>query len=228
MDDLQGTNGTELRTTQAPSQAPLQNRQELQHVDHKSTNASHHCISSRLPKCVQYLHLCLLCTRFMTLAPIPGSKFSSKPHSYQTCAVCCQQTVALCEMPEKKILKKWMSIHIRSVKVEDVFNYLVQCTPRPQMNTVRAHAVTKTRLRFTHAGQKMIALHPGQRSEQNGKSTTTRPSTTRHSYFFFLQTSASWQSPLTKRYSREFTESGIRAVQCYDCPTAQCGSGRDT
>ena len=30
---------------------------------------------------------------------------------------------------------------------------------------------------------------------------------------------ASWQSPLTRQYSSKFLESGIRAVQCYDCPT---------
>ena len=38
---------------------------------------------------------------------------------------------------------------------------------------------------------------------------------------------ASWQNPHTRRYSREFSESGIRAVQCYDRPTAQCGGGHD-
>ena len=27
---------------------------------------------------------------------------------------------------------------------------------------------------------------------------------------------------------RALSESGIRAIQCYDCPTAQCGSGHDT
>ena len=32
----------------------------------------------------------------------------------------------------------------------------------------------------------------------------------------------------TRRYSRHFLESGITAVQCYDCPTAPCGSGYDT
>ena len=39
---------------------------------------------------------------------------------------------------------------------------------------------------------------------------------------------ASWQSPLTRRYSREPSESAIRAVQCCDCPTAPCGSRHDT
>ena len=43
-----------------------------------------------------------------------------------------------------------------------------------------------------------------------------------------VQTWESWQSPLTRRYSRELSESGIRAVQCYDCPTAPCGSGHGT
>ena len=46
--------------------------------------------------------------------------------------------------------------------------------------------------------------------------------------FFWVQTLAGWQSPLTRRHSREFSESDIRAAQCYDCPTAQCGSGHDT
>jgi hypothetical protein len=46
--------------------------------------------------------------------------------------------------------------------------------------------------------------------------------------FFLFHTLAGWQSPLTRpQYSREFMESGITAVQCYDCPTAQCGSGHD-
>ena len=46
-----------------------------------------------------------------------------------------------------------------------------------------------------------------------------------HTPVFLAQTLASWQSSRTRWYSREFSESGIRAVQCYDCPTAQCGSG---
>ena len=37
-----------------------------------------------------------------------------------------------------------------------------------------------------------------------------------------------WQSPLTTQYSGEFSESGISAVQCYDCLGAQSGSGHDT
>ena len=32
--------------------------------------------------------------------------------------------------------------------------------------------------------------------------------------FFLVQTWASWQSPLTRYYSRELSDSGIRAVQC--------------
>ena len=47
-------------------------------------------------------------------------------------------------------------------------------------------------------------------------------------FFFLIQTWVSWQSPLTRWYSRELSESGIRAVLCYDCPTAQCGSRHDT
>ena len=39
-----------------------------------------------------------------------------------------------------------------------------------------------------------------------------------HKKKFLVQTSVSWQIPLTKRYSRELSESGIRAVQCYDVP----------
>ena len=46
--------------------------------------------------------------------------------------------------------------------------------------------------------------------------------------FFLLRTCISWQRPLTERHSRELSESGIRAVQCYDCPTAHRGSGHDT
>ena len=46
-------------------------------------------------------------------------------------------------------------------------------------------------------------------------------------FFFLVQTWVSWQSPLPRWYSREFSELGIRAVHCYDCPTAQCGSGHD-
>ena len=42
------------------------------------------------------------------------------------------------------------------------------------------------------------------------------------------RTLGSWQSPLTRRYSREFSESGVRTVQCYGCPTAPCGSGHNT
>ena len=33
--------------------------------------------------------------------------------------------------------------------------------------------------------------------------------------FFLVRTLASWQSPLTRRYSIEFSESSIRAFQCY-------------
>ena len=47
------------------------------------------------------------------------------------------------------------------------------------------------------------------------------------SVFFFSQALADWQSPLAKRYLRELSKSGIRAVQCYDCPTAQRGGGHD-
>ena len=39
------------------------------------------------------------------------------------------------------------------------------------------------------------------------------------------QTWGSRQSPLGRRYSRELSQSGIRAARCYDCPTAPCGSG---
>ena len=45
---------------------------------------------------------------------------------------------------------------------------------------------------------------------------------------FLVPTLASCQSPLTTRCSRDFSEPGIRAVQCYDCPTIQCGSRHDT
>ena len=45
--------------------------------------------------------------------------------------------------------------------------------------------------------------------------------------FVVVQTLASWQNPLTRSDSRELSESGIRAVQYYDCPTAPCGSGHD-
>ena len=41
-------------------------------------------------------------------------------------------------------------------------------------------------------------------------------------FLFLVQTSI---SPLTRLYLREFSESGIRAVQCCDHPTVQCGSG---
>ena len=48
-------------------------------------------------------------------------------------------------------------------------------------------------------------------------------------FFVLVQTLASWQSPLTRQYLREFSESGIRAAQGYDCPAAQwCRSRRDT
>ena len=47
-------------------------------------------------------------------------------------------------------------------------------------------------------------------------------------FFWRVQTWVSWQSPVTRWYSRELAESGIRAAQCYDCPTAQCGGGHDT
>ena len=42
---------------------------------------------------------------------------------------------------------------------------------------------------------------------------------------FFLFLVQTLTSPLTRRYLRELSESGIRAVQCYDRPTVQCGSG---
>ena len=45
---------------------------------------------------------------------------------------------------------------------------------------------------------------------------------------FLGQTVAIRQSPVTRRDSREFSESGIRAVQGCDCPTAPCGGGHDT
>ena len=45
--------------------------------------------------------------------------------------------------------------------------------------------------------------------------------------FLLVQTLVSWQIPLTRQYSRDFSESGIRAFQCCDCPTAQCGSRHD-
>ena len=48
------------------------------------------------------------------------------------------------------------------------------------------------------------------------------------SFFFLVQTLASWQSPLTRWDSGDLSESGIRTVQCYDCPTAQCSSGHGT
>ena len=41
-------------------------------------------------------------------------------------------------------------------------------------------------------------------------------------------TLARWQNPLSRRHLREFLESGIRAFQCYDCPTAQRAGGHDT
>ena len=43
-----------------------------------------------------------------------------------------------------------------------------------------------------------------------------------------VQAKASWQSLLTRRHSRNLSESRIRAVRCYDCPTRRCGSGHDT
>ena len=45
--------------------------------------------------------------------------------------------------------------------------------------------------------------------------------------FVWDQTLVSWQTPLTGWYSREFLESGIRSVECSDCPTAQCGGGHE-
>ena len=47
-----------------------------------------------------------------------------------------------------------------------------------------------------------------------------RRGTTRLVLFFWVRPLVNWQSPLTKRYSRGISESGIRAVQCYDGPTA--------
>ena len=49
-------------------------------------------------------------------------------------------------------------------------------------------------------------------------------------FFFFcsVQTLVSRQSPFTRQYSREFSESGIRAFQCCECRTAPCGSGHHT
>jgi hypothetical protein len=43
-----------------------------------------------------------------------------------------------------------------------------------------------------------------------------------------VQTMASRRSPLTRRHGRNLSESRIRAVQCYDCPTRRCSSGHNT
>ena len=45
------------------------------------------------------------------------------------------------------------------------------------------------------------------------------PRTTRN--FFLVQAMVSWQSPLTRWYSRKLSESRVRAVLCYGCPTEQ-------
>ena len=51
------------------------------------------------------------------------------------------------------------------------------------------------------------------------------PSFSSVAFFFVVQTWVSWQSPLTRRYSREFSGSGNRAVQCYNgCTRAGCTS----
>ena len=43
-----------------------------------------------------------------------------------------------------------------------------------------------------------------------------------------VQPMASWQSPLTGWHSRRLSESRIRSVHCYDCPTMQYGRGNRT
>ena len=42
------------------------------------------------------------------------------------------------------------------------------------------------------------------------------------------QAMISCRSLLIRRHSRNLSESRIRAIQCYDCPTRQCGSGHHT
>ena len=47
-------------------------------------------------------------------------------------------------------------------------------------------------------------------------------------FYFLGQAMISCRSLLIRRHSRNLSESRIRAVRCYDCPTRRCGSGHHT
>ena len=46
-------------------------------------------------------------------------------------------------------------------------------------------------------------------------------------FFFSAPAMASWRARLTRKHSKNLSESRIRGVQCYNCPTRRCSSGHN-